>query len=400
MKSLLASIFSPIFSSIFSLIFSFPRSLVLSLILILPLTPPLSAQANILYSFLGAPDGSQPYSALIPDHSGGFYGSTEIGGTGPCTYLNRTVGCGTIFHLTPDGHGGWDESILYSFQDGDDGAYPMTPLTIDSSNNLYGTTIPTTQSCPPWCGIVYRLTPQGEFTILHTFSENKDSAFPITGVILDSSGNLYGTTGGFHHGQGTLFELANDGNWTLTNIKRFDGGAKQGGLPEAPLVFDSSGNLYGALVSGGKYGYGGVFQLHFDGQGRTGWQSKFIHWAKDPIDNTQQLLFGSDGTLYARGSTLIFSLKPVDGKWKYHYIHKFKSAAYSFAVDSGGNLYSIAGGLYLSSFDGTKWHTSELNASLGGGGEMRSAIWFDGVIYGTFIVPNSSGAGGVWSYQP
>jgi uncharacterized repeat protein (TIGR03803 family) len=149
---------------------------------------------SVLYTFCSQPncsDGANPYAGLIANSSGNLYGTTRFGGGGSCP-----IGCGVVFKLSPDG----TETVLHSFSGGADGGNPYARLIADSSGNLYGTTSNGGRSgCIPvesGCGVVFKLAPDGtSFTVLYAFAGGaSDGATPYAGVIADSSRNLYGTT--------------------------------------------------------------------------------------------------------------------------------------------------------------------------------------------------------------
>ncbi len=149
------------------------------------------AADTVLYSFQGAPDGQLPLAGLVSDSAGNLYGTTKYGGSGPCTSVDGN-GCGVIFKVSHSGTG----TVLYSFQGKNDGRYPIAGLAIDSAGNLYGTTPGTVDvgSCPPACGNVFEFSSAGVFTVLHRFTGGLDGTLPTTGLTIDSSGRLYGTT--------------------------------------------------------------------------------------------------------------------------------------------------------------------------------------------------------------
>jgi uncharacterized repeat protein (TIGR03803 family) len=229
------------------------------------LTPNASGEwtETILHQFAGGnADGAYPYASLIMDASGNFYGTTSRGGSGACTY-----GCGTVFKLTPGSGGTWTETILHVFSGGSDGGLPQGSLVMDAAGNLYGTTLWGGKYCSV-CGTAFELSPSAggawTETVLHSFG-----AFPVDGLnpasslVLDSTGNLYGTAvGGGLYGRGMAFELTPKagGGWAEKTLHHF-GNGKDGQLPDSNLIFDSSGNLYGTTVNGGTYGYGTVFEL-------------------------------------------------------------------------------------------------------------------------------------------
>lgn len=185
----------------------------------------------VLYGFTG-PDGSRPAASLIMDAAGNLYGTTTRGGT---------VDDGIVFKLDPSGA----ETVLYSFS-GADGAYPTAGLIMDAAGNLYGTT---SGGGDRGDGIVFKLDPSGKETILHSFTNGADGAYPEASVIMDATDNLYGTTfGGGPAKHGVIFKLDPTGKETvLYNFPTRAGGARS----RARLVMDSKGNLYGTTQNGG-----------------------------------------------------------------------------------------------------------------------------------------------------
>jgi uncharacterized repeat protein (TIGR03803 family) len=217
---------------------------------------------TVLASFGGRPDSSNPSAGLIFDAEGDLYGTAIAGGVS---------GEGTVFELTPAVGGGWTETILHSFSANSDGAVPFAGVIFDAAGNLYGTTA--AGGVYGGYGTVFELTPQagGGWTeqVLHSFGNGLDGFIPAAGLILDASGNLYGTTSGDctsprNHARncGTVFQLTptEGGNWTETVLRRFNNGT-DGSRPWAGLIFDAAGNLYGATQGGGTYGFGTVFEL-------------------------------------------------------------------------------------------------------------------------------------------
>jgi uncharacterized repeat protein (TIGR03803 family) len=160
---------------------------------------------SVLYSFVGSPDGEQPESALVSDASRNLYGTTQYGGAN---------GSGSVFELSPNGNGGYTESVLYSFcsaADCTDGSYPAyAPLVLDSSGNLYGTTY---SGGGHGLGTVFMLSPKRKETVLYSFQGEKDGANPTSTLLADGVGNFYGTTssgggtGCTGSGCGTIFKL-------------------------------------------------------------------------------------------------------------------------------------------------------------------------------------------------
>jgi len=212
---------------------------------------------TLLHGFIGGSDGWNPQGGVIRDKAGNLYGTTWAGGGTGCDGL----GCGTVFKLAPDG----TETVLYAFQGGSDGANSSADLMMDDSGNLYGTTFDGGRSgCNgQGCGTVFKLAPDGTETVLYAFTGGSDGGGPAAGLIKDSAGNLYATTefeGAY--GYGTVFMLAPDG--TETVLHSFTGGS-DGAFPLGRLAKDKHGHLVGTATQGGvdnyPNGYGTVFRL-------------------------------------------------------------------------------------------------------------------------------------------
>lgn len=244
--------------------FSVPSGLSISTLVALTIVAFVSATAisahaqtfTVLHNFPSvANDGRQPEGSLVLDNKGNLYGTTYSGGTADSSNY------GTVFELSPDG----TETLLHSFfysVDGLDGEEPSAGLVLDSSGNLYGTT---SSAGTDNAGVIFKIDSTGTETILHDFSwGGSDGAIPGFGnLIMDSSGNLYGTTeegGTFNNG--SVFKL--DASGVETVLYSFTG-KKDGGYPIGGLVMDSAGNLYGTTDSDGAFGYGVVFKLDTSG---------------------------------------------------------------------------------------------------------------------------------------
>jgi uncharacterized repeat protein (TIGR03803 family) len=232
---------------------------------------------QILHSFTaGGSDGAKPYAGLVLDAAGNLYGTTYYGGSRK--ECGKT-GCGTVFELSPAADGTWTEKIIFNFYPLA-GYNPAAALTLDASGNLYGTTQYGGKGSN---GKVFELTPSasGEWseTVLHNFAfGTTDGADPESGVTFDSSGNLYGTTFlGGDTGYGILYELTPNGGgtWTEIIIHNFQGDYADGAQPgPGTLVFDSSGNLYGATGTGGTSFHGAVFEFS---PSASGWTESILH---------------------------------------------------------------------------------------------------------------------------
>ncbi len=211
-----------------------------------------TGQETVLYSFTGGADGGDPVAGVIRDSAGNLYGTTYSGGTG---------GYGVVYKLDAAGH----ETVLYSFTGGADGGFPVAGVIRDSAGNLYGTT--SLGGAGFFGGVVYKLDTTSHETVLYSFTGGADGGFPLAGVIRDSAGNLYGTTpyGGYGGtaGRGVVYKLDTTGHETV--LYRFAGGA-DGGNPEAGVIRDSAGNLYGTTLLGGTANAGVVYKLDTTGQ--------------------------------------------------------------------------------------------------------------------------------------
>lgn len=191
---------------------------------------------TVLHAFTGGADGGLPVAGLIRDAEGTLYGTTQHGGAS-----DR----GTVFKLDQAG-----EKALYSFTGELDGSNPMASVIRDSEGNLYGTTFDGLAA-----GAVFKLDTAGRITVLHSFTGGADGGHPTAGLVMDSEGNLYGTTqnggvAGGYSGYGVVFKV--DTALTETVLHAFIGGA-DGDTPAAGLLLDSAGNLYGTTQSGGHY---------------------------------------------------------------------------------------------------------------------------------------------------
>jgi uncharacterized repeat protein (TIGR03803 family) len=345
-----------------------------------------AAQESVLHSFNhNGTDGYGSTAGLIFDPAGNLYGTTTGGGTsGGCL----ATGCGTVFELTPNGSGGWTETVLYSFcsqANCTDGGLPSAGLVRDAAGNLYGTT---EQGGTNGYGTAFELTPNGSGgwteNVLHSFNNNgSDGNRPSGTLTFDTAGNLYGTTqfggaGCSPGGCGTVFELSpsQGGGWTEQVLYSFAGGNYgDGASPVAGLTL-AAGNLYGTTTGGGVVGPGGgdggtVFELSPSQGG--GWTEKVVYnfcsqdgpygRCQDGADPDTNLIFDSAGNLYGTtlsgGGTPIcllfgcgtaFELSPNgSGGWTEQVLYDFCSQTNcadgynppaGLIFDASGNLYS------------------------------------------------------------
>jgi len=207
-----------------------------------------AGQVTVLYSFRG-PDGANPTGNLLLDSAGNLYGTTYSGGP---TGNGSGQSFGTVYKLDPAG----SETVLYSFTGLADGGNPTGGLARDSAGNLYGTAY---AGGLYNAGVVFKVDPQGREIVLYSFTGGTDGAYPSGGVVVDSSGNFYGTAPyGGNANAGVVFEVDPQGHETV--LYSFTGGA-DGGNPASGVIRDSSGVLFGTTPTGGGAAGGTVFQI-------------------------------------------------------------------------------------------------------------------------------------------
>jgi len=331
---------------------------------------------NILRVFKGkvSNDGELPAGGVIADATGNIYGTTAYGGTGDCVFLGIKGGCGTVYEFSPPQKkgGAWTYAILYSFKGGNDGYLPVGDLVFDNAGNLYGSTEfggGKGTTCDPdyqYCGTVFKLSPpkskDGKWTeqVLHSFAGGTDGANPNGGLVLDSSGAIYGTTvaGGdqdcktnYSVGCGAVFELkppsSKGGAWAEKVLHRFEI-SKNEANPAAGMTFGRGGYLYGTTV-------GTVFRLAPPSTKSGRWKETILYtFNQDADDSMGGLIFDASGNLYGTTysglavSGTVFELKPPrnGSDWKLSVLHGFAGSpdgalpAAGLVFDQTGNLYS------------------------------------------------------------
>jgi len=303
---------------------------------------------HIIHVFSGA-DGRTPYAGLIADAAGNFYGTTALGGT---NHL------GNVFKLAPDG----TVTNLHSFSFAE-GTRPESDLVADQAGNLYGTT--SSGGTRNNFGTVFKLSPHGTLTVLHAFKGNQDGRKPNAGLIIDSSGNLYGTTpfGGGRKCKdqcGIVFKIAPDGTETVLHVFG-PVGDPNGSIPEAGLLMDSAGNLFGTTAAGGSGFAGVVFKLAPDGTETVvhaflGGSDGMVPWAP-LIADAQGNMYGTTtwgggtGCQDSAGCGTVFKIAP-NGQESVLYAFKGGNDGYDpragLLLDSAGNLFgttSFGGGV-------------------------------------------------------
>ena len=255
---------------------------------------------NVLYSFKGAPEG---------DGSGGNgFGDLvwdQQGNVYGATPLGGTPNRGTVYKLTKSGDS-WAETLLHVFS-GPDGYLPLGGVVLDNSGNVFGTTMyGGSKNVGTVFELKYVVGVGWTETILHSFQNGSDGAQPFGGLTWDASGNLYGSTTA-----GTIFELSPSGeSWTYKIIYTIPGPTFSCG-PEANLTIDAAGDIYGTTYCAGAYAYGNVFKLTNTG---NGWQYLSLHdftRGDDGAYPRSNVTIDTDGTLY--GTTLwgtVWMIKP------------------------------------------------------------------------------------------
>lgn len=239
-----------------------------------------------LYAFQSATDAVGPDTPLIFDAAGNLYGASSAGGTSVCD----GNGCGTVFEVSPPtaSGGAWTETILYSFKGNTDGWAPGGQLVIDKSGNLYGTTYwggQLTGCGGSGCGIVFELKPPsssgGAWTMreLHRFSGGTDGGNP-TALVLGANGILYGTTDiGGAFGFGNVYSIQVS-NGAQTVLYSFGAHTGDVNSPDG-LMRDSSNNLYGTSTYGGTYALGCIFELSPPSASGGAWTEAVLYSSKN-----------------------------------------------------------------------------------------------------------------------
>jgi uncharacterized repeat protein (TIGR03803 family) len=360
-----------------------------------------SGNETDLYSFGSSPtDGNQPAAGLVQGSDGNFYGTTEGGGT-PTSYNNvcQCAGYGTVFRISPSG----SETNLHLFN-GPDGANPAAGLVQGSDGNFYGTTY---QGGTYNSGTVFRITASGSETNLHSFgSTPNDGSYPQAGLVQGGDGNFYGTTySGGTIGLGTVFRISPSGN--ETNLHSFVS-SPDGANPLAGLVQGSDGDFYGTTRLGGTNGVGAVFRISPSGNETVLYS--FGGYPNDGLYPYAGLVQGSDGNFYGTawdGGLVNFgTVFRISPSGSYRNLYSFRG----FNVDGA---FPVAG--LVQGNDGNFYGTAELDGSNGEGTVFEltvplnpppypinqiSAIQFFNILDSTIVaLPIASVAGETYQLQ-
>ena len=357
----------------------------------------------VLHTFTNTNDGSAPIGGVSVDLSGNVYGSATLGGdyTPACAPL----GCGIIFQLRHRGSG-WILQPLYSFQGGSDGAYPEAPVVRNEDGSFYSTS---SSGGPYGLGTVFRLQPPPSAckTALCPWTKTQVYGFmgvdgygnaPIGALIL-SSGEIYGVSvgGGSPPYDGTVYDLMPNGDgWTHSVLY------SSLESPEGGVILDHSGNLYGTCAVGGANNHGFVYQLvrsgstwilntlvSFDGSnGSTPWGGLVM----DASGN----LFGTTSMAGPNDGGTVFKLTPQNGSWIFTTLYAFSAQEGqplgTLTFDAQGNLYGTANAGFGNVFKLARglygWTYSVLHSFTGGNdgaNPSKAGVTLDsnGSIYGT-----------------
>ncbi len=264
---------------------------------------------TVLYSFAGVADGADPQAGLTMNSAGNLYGTTYGGGS---------AGNGTVFELVAPAkkNGAWTETVLYSFGSGPDGAAPVGGVTFDAAGNLYGAT---SAGGAGGYGAIFELSPGSIWTetILHSFQNGDDGATPYAGLISDAAGNLYGAaTDGGANGGGTVFELSpSSGGWNFSVLASQPGWGVSGTFRD--LMIDASGNIWGTTHCDGANSAGTIYELTPAGGGN--WTYNLLYTFTGGSDGLYSIsnlvmrqgkLSGTTIDGGADGAGVIYELKP------------------------------------------------------------------------------------------
>jgi uncharacterized repeat protein (TIGR03803 family) len=394
--------------------------------------------ASVLYNFSGY-GPYIPVTALVADSSGALYGTAQQGGYTGNNLCGQILysGCGGVFKLTPSGSG-YNGTTLYLFKGGSDGAWPSSPLYLDSRGDIYGTALfGGSTSCPSsnarrdvnsrGCGTVYKLTRRGSAyseSTLHVFAGGGDGSEPVAGLMGDSTGVLYGATSiGGTADAGTIFSLTPKGrdgkSYGESVLYAFKGAPKDGEYPGNTLYMDSKGALYGVTAYGGNAchgtpGCGTVFKL--TPKGEKHFKEDVLYKFRGGNDGAapmqkEALIADASGALYgttsrggkyasAYGYGTVFKLSTTGKRYKESLLYGFQGSpdgANPFGgviADSSGDLYGTTygggsngfGTVFELSPTGSEYTESALYSFLANGGPaypLAGLIERSGTFYGT-----------------
>jgi uncharacterized repeat protein (TIGR03803 family) len=377
-----------------------------------------NAKLNVLFRFAGGTSGANPVGPLISDAAGNLYGVTQTGGVAKV---------GLIFELSPPAKKGgrWTETVLYSFTGKADGGYPAAGLAFDRAGNVYGTTY-YGGNCAYDCGVVFELTrakaSSWRYSVIHAFAGvgTGGGGQPVGSPVVDSAGNLYGTTyyGGyktctnFPGPCGMVYRLAppasKGGTWVETVLYSFSG-VPDGQFPGKGVTLDLNGNVFGTTSEGGTgrctdgsgltIGCGTLFELSPASGG--GWSEAVLHDFNVTQNGPSTVLqLEADGSLIGAANYHLFQLSPPKspgGTWNERVLYVFPEGiagtipGSALVPDGKGNLFgtTVTSGLsgYGTVYElsppakaDSPWTVTTLQTFSGG---LNSEQPLGGVIFGT-----------------
>jgi uncharacterized repeat protein (TIGR03803 family) len=345
-----------------------------------------SGNESVLYRFTGSGgDGASPQAGVVLDAEGNLYGSTYYGGDLVC---GASAGCGTIFKLDTTGH----ETVLYSFHGGTgDGANPSGDLVLDAQGNIYGTTH---AGAGYNVGTIFKLTKSGAESLLYQFICCDNGEGP-KGLIMDSDGDLYGTTafGGGGSGPkdacgdfgcGVLYKLSASG--TLTKLHAFSFNSGDGAVPNAELLMDAQGDIYGTTRAGGatikSRSEGGGIVFEIDPQGNE----TILHQFCAPPDPTScpngvwptaGLTMDRAGDLYgttSSGNSNNGTVFLLDAARNYSILYDFRRAFGGAYLPSTQVVFDPQGNMYLVTASGGSDNSGTVFALLTAAAETSTSL--------------------------
>jgi uncharacterized repeat protein (TIGR03803 family) len=370
------------------------------LLMLFATQPALAQTLKALYSFTGATDGGDPFPAVIRDAAGNLFGTTDYAGQ---------FNAGVVFKVSKTGQ----ETVLYSFCSSSgcpDGEYPYAPLVQDAAGNLYGTT---QYGGAASIGVVFKVSPTGTETVLHSFTGGADGALPYGGLFRDPAGTLYGTTeSGGAANLGVAFKITKAGKETV--LHSFTGSAKDGSEPaSASFYMDAQRNLYSVTSHGGTANEGVLYKLTPKGKltvlhsFAAGTTDGCYPYGTPAVDAHGNMYGGTGGC----GTSNFGVVWKVSKNGSETILHNFAGASdgqsplAGVILDAAGNIYGTTNTGGASGF-GTAFEVNKkgkftlLHTFTGGtdGKYLYGGLILDpkGRIYGTTINGGTGGYGTVW----
>jgi uncharacterized repeat protein (TIGR03803 family) len=345
-------------------------------LLLIAARPAHAQSENILHRFASIGYDYNFMSSLTPDAAGNLYGTTNVGGRG----------YGTAFELSPNGKGGWRQTILHTFTDGNDGGYPFfSTLIFDRRGDLYGTT---SNGGLNQFGVVFELSPVGERwveTVLYNFASGPGGVYPFNGLIMDAAGNLYGRDYVYNESGifESVFELSGSKrNWTESVI--YQSSSVTGNVDGGGLAMDGAGNIFG--VTWDTFAPSIAFELSPNAYG--GWNHNVIYTFGQGTYPIGALALDKAGNLYGvvtstTSSGAVYAMSPSKlGGWKLKNLYSFKGGPSDGGNPQAGLVFDTAGNIYGTTFSGGRLNLGtvfELAAPAGTRVYREKILWsFDG----------------------